>query len=219
MTSSSRAPRHLIARATFVCRGVLVAACGAMLVTACSASSSPSGAPSAAASATPVGSPASGPTTPLPATSPAAAGTVPCPSSDLALKAGARQGTAGSTVQDLDFTNNSKVTCTLYGYPGVSFASAQSTLAQIGAAAKESQATPRQLVTLTPGAAAHAQLQIVDAGNYARATCAPATAHWLVIFPPDQTTPIYLRYTAPTCHNPVQILTVSVVKPGSGASQ
>jgi hypothetical protein len=115
----------------------------------------------------------------------------------------------------LEFTNVSKATCTLYGYPGVLFASAPSPSGQIGAAAKEDSAAPRQLVTLTPGGAAHAQLQIVQAGNFGRASCQPVTARWLVIFPPDQATPIYLRYSSPTCQKPVQILTIGVVKPGS----
>jgi Protein of unknown function (DUF4232) len=211
MTSSSRAPRR--SRATPAWRAVLTAACGAVLVSACSASPSPSVTPSNAASATPAGSSASGP--PLPVTSPAAVGTVPCPTHSLGLRAGASQGAAGSTNQVLEFTNISKATCTLYGYPGALFASAPSPSGQIGAAAKESSATPRQLVTLAPGGIAHAQLQIVQAGNFARANCQPTTARWLVIFPPDQATPIYLRYSSPTCQKPVQILTISVVKPGS----
>jgi hypothetical protein len=215
MTPSSRVPRRARARATFAWRAVLTAACGVALVSACSAAPSPPAAPSNAASAAPDGPGASGPVTPLPTTSPAAAGTVPCPTHSLGLRAGASQGTAGSTYRVLDFTNISKATCTLYGYPGVLFASAPSPSGQIGAAAKESQATPRQLVTLAPGGVAHAQLQIVQAGNFARANCQPTTARWLVIFPPDQPTPIYLRYSSPTCQKPVQILTIGVVKPGS----
>jgi hypothetical protein len=46
--------------------------------------------------------------------------------------------------------------------------------------------------------------------------CGPVTAHWLQIFPPNQTVPIYLYYTAPACTKPVHLLTVDVVRPGSG---
>ncbi len=44
------------------------------------------------------------------------------------------------------------------------------------------------------------------------------TAHWLMIYPPNQTTPVYLKYTSPTCSKRVQILTLNVVQPGSGGS-
>jgi hypothetical protein len=44
------------------------------------------------------------------------------------------------------------------------------------------------------------------------------TATSLQIYPPNQTTPIYLGYNSPTCSKPVQILTVSVVQSGSGSS-
>jgi hypothetical protein len=104
------------------------------------------------------------------------------------VKTGLSQGTAGSIYQVLDFTNIANVTCTLYGYPGVSFASTGPGGGQIGAAAQENPATPRRLVTLAPGAVANALLRIVDAGNYPPATCHPVTAHWLVIYPPNQTT-------------------------------
>jgi Protein of unknown function (DUF4232) len=213
MTPASRASRRARVRATAAWRAVLAAACGAVLASACSAAPGPSTPSSNAASATPDGPAASG--APLPATSPAAAGTVPCPTHALGLRTGSSQGAAGSTYQLLEFTNVSQATCTLYGYPGVLFASVPSPSGQIGAAARENPGTPRQLVTLEPGGIAHAQLRIVQTGALARARCQPTTARWLVIFPPDQATPIYLRYSSPTCQKPVQILTVSVVKPGS----
>jgi hypothetical protein len=117
----------------------------------------------------------------------------------------------------IDFTNISNVSCTLYGYPGVSLAGG-TPVSQIGLAAAESHATARVLVTLTPGAVASALLQIVHAGNYPASRCGMTTASSLQIYPPNQTTPIYLSYNSPTCSKPVQILTVSVVEPGSGSA-
>ena len=81
------------------------------------------------------------------------------------MKLGVSQGTAGSVYTTIDFTNISNVTCTLYGYPGVSLQTARP-LHQIGKPAKENSATPRKLVTLQPQTTANALLQIVDAGNY-----------------------------------------------------
>jgi hypothetical protein len=133
------------------------------------------------------------------------------------VKLGVGQGTAGSVFTTIDFTNISNVTCTLYGYPGVSLQTAKP-FHQIGKPAKENSATPRKLVTLQPQTTANALLQIVDAGNYPASTCGPVTAHYLQVYPPNQTTPAYIKYKTQACSKPVRLMTVNVVKPGSGSS-
>jgi Protein of unknown function (DUF4232) len=133
------------------------------------------------------------------------------------VKLGVSQGTAGSVYTVIDFTNISNVTCTLYGYPGVSLQTARP-LQQIGKPARENPATPRKLVTLQPQTTANALLQIVDAGNYSAGTCGPTTAHYLQVYPPNQTTPAYIKYKTQACSKPVRLMTVNVVKPGSGSS-
>jgi hypothetical protein len=223
MTSSPRTPRQAIAGAALTCVAALATACGS--------SASPSAAPATTAAATATHTATAGAaaspavatsparaTSPATATSPAApAGPAPCPTRSLQAKIGASQGTAGSTYTVIDFTNISAVSCTLYGYPGVSFAGG-TPVTQIGQAAAESHATARVLVTLAPGAVGNALLQIVHAGNYPPAKCGRLTATYLQIYPPNQTTPIYLSYSSPTCSKPVPILTVSVVEPGAGSS-
>ncbi len=215
MTPSPRTASRAIAGAALTCVAALVTACG----TSASPSAAPATTPktaSASATATAQSSPAAA--TPSPAASAAApAGPAPCPTRSLSAKIGVSQGTAGSTYTVIDFTNISNVTCTLYGYPGVSLAGG-TPVSQIGLAAAESHATARVLVTLTPGAVASALLQIVHAGNYPASRCGMTTASSLQIYPPNQTTPIYLSYNSPTCSKPVQILTVSVVEPGSGSA-
>jgi uncharacterized protein DUF4232 len=152
-----------------------------------------------------------------PAASPASApaSPPPCLSRYLGASAGIGQGGLGSTYVVIDFRNLDNSPCTLYGYPGVSLAGGKP-VTQIGRAAAENPATPRELVTLAPGGVANALLRIVDAGNYPVQRCAPVTAHWLQIFPPNQTVPIYLHYTAQACAKPQRLLTVNVVVPGSG---
>jgi hypothetical protein len=145
----------------------------------------------------------------------AAAAPPPCLSRYLGAKPGISQGGLGSTYVAIVFKNLNSAPCTLYGYPGVSLAGGKP-VTQIGRAAIENPATPRTLVTLAPGGVANALLRIVAAGNYPAAKCGPATAHWLQIFPPNQTVPIYLYYTAPACTQPVPLLTVNTVRPGSG---
>lgn len=194
------------------------------LVTACSSTPPAPGpspslvSPSIPASQPPTSAPASSPapTSPAPTSShPAAVGPQPCASRSLGAKTGISQGAAGSTYVQLVFTNNSAATCTLYGYPGVSLAGG-SPVSQIGLAATQDPATPRQLVTLAPGAVASALLRIVTAQNFPAARCGLVTATYLQVYPPNQTTPIYISYSSPACTKPVHLLTVDVVKPGSG---
>jgi hypothetical protein len=199
----------------------------AALVTACTSSSQPSAQPGNSASRSggtgapsPTGQGAGGasasPVSASPSPSHAApAGPQPCASRDLGVHTGNGQGAAGSTYIPIVFTNNSDATCTLYGYPGVSLAGG-SPVRQIGTAADENQATPRQLVTLAPGAAGSALLRIVAAQNFPAARCHQVPATYLQVYPPNQTTPIYVKYSSTACSKPVHLLTVDVVKSGSG---
>jgi hypothetical protein len=41
---------------------------------------------------------------------------------------------------------------------------------------------------------------------------------WIQVYPPNQTTPIYLAYKTTGCSKQVRILSVSVVQAGSGGS-
>ena len=209
MTASVNPARRAVAAAALASAAVLAAACGG---------SSPAATPTKTVTVT--ASPqAPAATSPGTATgTPAAPGAAaPCPTRSLGLKPGLSQGAAGSVYQVLDFTNISNVTCTLYGYPGVSLAGG-SPVAQVGLAASEDATTPRKLVTLAPGQVANALLRIVDALNFPASKCGPVKTQWIQVYPPNQTTPIYLAYKTTGCSKPVRILTVSVVQAGSGGS-
>jgi hypothetical protein len=205
--------RRVLAGGALTCVTALAAGCGS------SASPAPAPTKTITVRATPAASASAAagtPATPAASASPTVAGAAPaCPTRSLGLKLGLAQGAAGSTYQVIDFTNISHVTCTLYGYPGVSLAGGKP-VTQIGLPAAESHATARKLVTLSPGAVANAVLQIAQAVNFPAAKCGLVTAHYLQIYPPNQTTPVYLHYTSQTCAKKVQVLTVSVVQPGSG---
>jgi hypothetical protein len=88
---------------------------------------------------------------------------------------------------------------------------------QIGAAAARSPTSSPRLVTLAAGKTANAVLQITQAGNYPASRCAPKGSTYLQIYPPNQTTPIYLAYKSTGCSaTTVKLLTVGVVQPGNG---
>ncbi len=141
-----------------------------------------------------------------------------CPSRSLGVTAGGSEGAAGSTFTNLVFRNLGTPSCTLYGYPGVSFTTKKAGVeVQIGAAATRSTQAAPGLVTLKPGAVVHAVLQVVHAENYPVADCGPTPADYLQIYPPGQKTPIYLAFSASACSKPVHVLTVGVVQPGAGS--
>jgi Protein of unknown function (DUF4232) len=209
MTARVNPARRAIAAAALAAVAVLAAACGG---------STPAATPTKTVTVTASPQAPAG-TSPGTATgTPAAPGAAaPCPTRSLGLKPGVSQGAAGSVYQVLDFTNISNVACTLYGYPGVSLAGG-SPVAQVGLAASEDPTPPRKLVTLAPGQVANALLRIVDALNFPASTCGPVKTQWIQVYPPNQTTPIYLAYKTTGCSKPVRILSVSVVQAGSGGS-
>jgi hypothetical protein len=217
-------PRHLRRMIAATALGGIAAAAAA-----CSSSAGPAVQPAAkasvAATASPTASPAAGSPTaspsasasesPSPSASPS--GPAPCPSSGLQVTLGQGNGAAGSTYYPLDFSNNSGGSCTLFGYPGVSFVTGLGG-SQIGSAASRNPALPSELVTIPPGGVAHATLQVVNAENFAASACHMVTAHWLKVYPPNQTAPLYVSFTAHACSGKtklVHILAVEAVRPGS----
>ena len=156
-------------------------------------------------------------TTSTPTPTPTSSGPAPCPTSGLRVTLGQGDGAAGSTYYPLDFTNASGAACTLFGYPGVSFVTGVGG-SQIGNAASRNPAFASKSVTIPAGGVVHAALQVVNAQNFPRAACHPVTAHWLKIYPPNQTAPLYLSFTAPACSaraRSLDILAVEAVRPGS----
>jgi hypothetical protein len=196
----------------------------ALLATACGSSGSPAAAPTVTETVTATPSPSSpGASTPAPTASTSSPGSPPpCPTSALSVSTGQGDGAAGSEFVPIIFTNTSGTTCSLFGYPGVSFNTEGSGGgSQIGRAADRSTLTTSQLITLVPGAAAHATLQVVNAANFPPGKCQLVMAHWLKIYPPNQTAPLYLHFSAQACAShakPVGILNVQPVQLGSASS-
>jgi hypothetical protein len=195
-------------------------ACGVALLAACGSTAAPSSGSTVTKTVTSPASPPASSSAPAPApsSSSAPAGPAACATSALAISLGQSNGAAGSIIVPLEFRNTSSSSCSLYGYPGVSFVTGQGG-SQIGASASEDNATPRRLVTLAAGATAHALLQVAVAQNYPPAKCHLAHAHWLKVFPPGQTAPLYLKFSSATCKaTSIRTLAVQTVLPGTGAN-
>jgi hypothetical protein len=164
--------------------------------------------PPAASSTPPPGSTTSPP--------PAAQGPPSCATSDLQVYLGLSQGATGHIYQVIDFKNISGRTCTLFGYPGVSFAGG-TPVTQFGQAADEDPTTPRVTVTLAPGDVANALLNYRQAGFYPPARCAQVSTTYIQVYPPNQTSPVYVAYNSQICSNKkIHELSIGTVHAGSG---
>jgi len=148
------------------------------------------------------------------------AGLTACGASSLrvAVDAGQAGGAAGSTYVPVTFTNTSSSACGMYGFPGVSFVSADDSAGhQIGAAAQQNAQFAKQSVKLPAGGVAHAWLQVAEAGNYPASSCQPVTARWLRVFAPGQTAAIYVSHSFDACSSSsAPLLTVMPVRAGQG---
>ncbi len=221
MTPSAHA-RRLSAAAALLCTGALAAACGSTPSTSSAGSSASTAATTAATAATAASSapPTTGATTP--ATPPSSPAAPACSPGDLSAVVNSSPGgaAAGSSYYPLNFTNTSKSSCYLYGYPGVSFVTGPSG-SQIGEPASRNPAVAPATVILAPGGTAHVTIQVADALNYSKSACKPVTAHWLKVYPPGQFTALYVKFSAQTCSAklPAKLgspLTVDAMKGGQG---
>ncbi|MFT8443124.1 MAG: DUF4232 domain-containing protein [Bifidobacterium aquikefiri] len=122
-------------------------------------------------------------------------------------------GGAGSMYPYIVLTNNGN-TCKMDGYPGVSLAVAGK---QIGAAAVRDSGSLKTL-TVQRGQSAYAQLQITEAGNFSASSCKPTQADSLVIYPPNQKSPITIatkNYTG-CANSATPIIHVKPLQAGTG---
>ena len=149
------------------------------------------------------------------ASSSASTTTSRCKTSSLEVWLGIGPGgaAAGSTYMPIEFTNAGSASCTLAGYPGVS---AWST-SQLGSPAGRNSQVASKTITLASGATAHAVLQITDVGNYPPATCAPATATTLRVYPPGSKTAAFVALSSSqmACSTDVDQLAVAAVVAGT----
>lgn len=95
------------------------------------------------------------------------------------------------------FTNISARSCTMYGYPGVSFVTGSSGK-QINDPARRTGGPP-SMVKLAPSGKATAALLMVNIGNYATESCKPVQAAGLRIYPPDETAALFAASIQQVC--------------------
>jgi len=136
-------------------------------------------------------------TSPIPTVA-ASAGPSPCLTTDLRLTVGASDGAAGTIYYPLDFTNASTSACTLYGYPGVAFVSSPGG-SQVGAPAGRGSNSAPALLTLEPGATAHATLAVSDVLIGNNCLHHQVEVNWVQVYPPDQYTALSASLSRQGC--------------------
>jgi len=142
--------------------------------------------------------------------------TSPCVRSQLvAWIAVPRTGfTNESNIYNLEISNISGHTCTLYGYPGVS--ALRRSGQQLGSAAGRAGGI-KDLATLARGGTAHAIIYIAYKGDFTASSCKPATAAVMRVYAPGDFGALEFPFSFPACsrRGPVY-LSVSPVAPGVG---
>lgn len=139
----------------------------------------------------------------------------PCTTAVLAASvAGPPEESVGTYTPNLVLTNTGGTTCTLWGYPGVSFVG-HGNGTQLGPAGERVDLASRQLVTLEPGESAHSTLRILNSGRYPQAMCQSEIADGFRIYPPDQVSALFAPADYTTCVGAsISFLMVGPMEPG-----
>jgi hypothetical protein len=139
-----------------------------------------------------------------------------CKPANLKLSLGQSDGTAGTVFVALRFTNVSKVSCVMVGWPGVSYVTGDSGT-QVGKPAAREGAKGAQ-VTLRPGQVASSVVGMTDVGVFDPGQCKPTATRGLRVYPPDSTASMFVANSGRGCagNPPSPQLRVETVKPGGG---
>jgi hypothetical protein len=191
-------PRRVPARLSSLTWPAALAALASCGLAACGTTPAPGATHTVTVQAGPASSTPAGASTPTTPASQAPAGPARCLASNLQGSLGTSQGAAGTIYTDVVLTNTGAASCTLYGYPGVSFVTAQGG-SEVGAPANRNPVSPAALVTLTPGGKANFLLGLTDVGVYSAAQCQPTNVSWLRIYPPGDYGSLYVQYSTQTC--------------------
>ncbi|MCC3302667.1 DUF4232 domain-containing protein [Arthrobacter sp. zg-Y895] len=209
-SSPSRKALALVALLTL--SGSALAGCGgsgddgdaSVSPSASASETTPAPSPSTESASAPASSPATG--------GGAAAGPVPCTADMLA---GAVENVPGGAGADgisrvLVLTNvSADGTCTVAGYPGVSYLDAAGQ--QVGAPAARTEGVAAGPVTLAPGQAAAAELRETVAQKYGN--CQVQETASLLVYPPEDTASLTVPYPSTGCTNAdIELMQVGILQ-------
>lgn len=125
----------------------------------------------------------------------------------LRFTLGAQGAAAGTLYQTLVFTNTGTTSCSVLGYPGVSFLDADGN--QLGKPASRVTAEKPHRVTLSPGETAHTVVGMPQA-----TACHEAESRAVRVYPPGQTESLHAQWHQQVCTNDEARSSVGPLQPG-----
>ncbi len=140
-----------------------------------------------------------------------------CKVADLSLRLGGGDAAAGTSYRALVFTNKGGRTCTIQGFPGVSYVTGDDGH-QVGPAAYR-DGTKGSVISLKPGGSAFATVGFVQVANYDPAVCKPTEVRGLRIYPPHDYDSAFLPNPGTGCAAnslPGNQLTITTIQSGAG---
>ena len=134
-----------------------------------------------------------------------------CKSTELKLSFGHDSDHAmQKTYTSIQFTNTGQRTCTLQGFPGVSYVTGDSGQ-QVGLPANRT-GNLGPLITLRPGYSTNAGLVLTNPDPYPADQCKRVDVRGLRVYPPNETAAMFLPTTGASCSGNIgPLLTVSSV--------
>jgi hypothetical protein len=135
-----------------------------------------------------------------------------CKAADLSLSLGQGDAAAGTAYRPVIFSNHSSKTCTMQGFPGISYVTGDDGH-QVGAAAVR-VGNKGPVLTLAPNDRAQAQVGFTQVRNFETGVCKPTDTRGLRIYPPHDTASMFLPLPGTGCagNPPGQQLSVKTVE-------
>jgi uncharacterized protein DUF4232 len=122
---------------------------------------------------------------------------------------------AGTVHYQLELSNISGSTCSLYGFPGVSGFGPRDS--QLGHAADRDHSRASHRVTLAPGGTAHVELGITNVANFSAKSCQPRRASGLKVYPPGAFSSLEIPFSFSACSkHGAKYLVVTTTLAGTG---
>jgi hypothetical protein len=138
-----------------------------------------------------------------------------CKAGDLRVSLGGGDAAMGHTYRTLRFTNVSGHSCTLRGFPGVSYVAGDDGH-QVGAPAARTGNSGTS-IRLANGQTASTTVGMANVHNYDAATCKPQSIRGLRVYVPDERAAKFVQLNGTGCGNAkVQQLTVKALQAGRG---
>jgi len=139
-----------------------------------------------------------------------------CKAASLKLTLKRSDAGAGHVFVNVVFTNKGSSTCTMQGFPGVSYVTGDDGK-QVGAAAYR-EGSKGARVTLKPGGSAYAPVDEVNVHNFDPSACHPTSTRGLRIYPPHDTASMFVAQSGTGCTGsvPGHQLAVKTVLAGTG---